>query len=178
MPRIHVLGASGTGTTTLGAALAERLDVPHEEADSLFWLLTDPPYTTRREKAERAALLQKRLPIDGQWVFSGSALVWAATLEAFYDLIVFLRLDPVTRMERLVSREIARYGARIEPGGDMADHHAEFLAWAAAYDTAGAEQRSLIAHERWLAVQKAPVLKLDCSMPIQSLVSEVVSKLH
>jgi len=28
--RIHILGASGSGTTTLGRALAERLQYPHE----------------------------------------------------------------------------------------------------------------------------------------------------
>jgi adenylate kinase family enzyme len=45
MARIHILGASGSGTTTLGAALADRLGHPHVDADSLFWLPTDPPFT-------------------------------------------------------------------------------------------------------------------------------------
>jgi len=36
--RIHILGASGSGTTTLGRALAERLQCPHFDTDDYFWL--------------------------------------------------------------------------------------------------------------------------------------------
>ena len=41
--RIHILGASGSGTTTLGRALAARLQCPHFDTDDCFWLPTDPP---------------------------------------------------------------------------------------------------------------------------------------
>ena len=173
MPRVHILGASGSGTTTLGAALAERLHVRHVDADSLFWLPTDPPFTTRRQADERRGLLMQSLPSDADWIFSGSATGWAGPVEPAFDLIVFLRLDPAVRMARLQRREVARYGARLEPGGDMAEASAAFLAWAAAYDSAGAEQRSLAVHEAWLATQAAPLLRLDSSQPVPLLVEAV-----
>ena len=176
MPRLHILGAPGSGTTTLGAALADCLGHPHVDADALFWLPTDPPFTTRRPAEERHALLLRLLPITGQWVFSGSALKWAASLEPVYDLIVFLRLDPSTRMARLRQRQIARYGARLDTGGDMATAKVEFFRWAEAYDSAGPEQRSLAVHEEWLAAQTAPVLRLDSAAPILELVAAVLSE--
>ena len=120
MARIHIVGAPGVGTSTLGAALASRLGHPHMGADALFWMLTDPPFTMRRPADDRHALLLKLLPVTPRWVFSGSALKWAASLEPFYDLIVFLRIDPAARMERR-RREAARDGAWIDAGGDMAD---------------------------------------------------------
>ena len=40
MQRIHILGASGSGTTTLGRALAERLQCRHFDTDDYFWLPT------------------------------------------------------------------------------------------------------------------------------------------
>src|SRR5438128_874343 len=43
--RLHILGASGSGTTTLGRALAEGLQCPHFDTDDYFWLPTDPPFT-------------------------------------------------------------------------------------------------------------------------------------
>ncbi len=107
-------------------------------------------------------------------MLSGSAIGWAKPLEPLYDLIVYLRLDPALRMERLRRREQARYGERIAPGGDLAASSAEFLRWAAAYDTAGPEQRSRTAHERWLASQAAPVLRLDSSEPVARLVAAVL----
>ena len=110
-------------------------------------------------------------------MFSGSAPDWAKPIEPFYDLVVFLRLDPAVRMERLRRRETTRYGKRIEAGGDMAVASSEFLRWAEAYDTAGPEQRSLIGHEAWLATLKAPVLRLDSSNPLEDLVFAVLSRL-
>lgn len=176
MPRIHILGASGSGTTTLGAALAARLGCPHEDSDCYFWVSTDPPFTTPRPPAERLALLLPRL--QGQdWVFSGSALNWAKPLEPLYDLVVYLWLDPDARMQRLRRREAARYGARIEPGGDMAEVNRAFLEWAAAYDTAGAEQRSRAAHEPWLAARTCPVLRLGSAAPVEHLVAAVCGAL-
>jgi adenylate kinase family enzyme len=177
MPRIHVFGASGSGSTTLGLAVARRLGVPHADADGLFWLPTDPPFTSRRPRAERLALLLRRLPADGNWVFSGSAIGWATALESAYDLIVFLRLDPEERMARLRRREAARYGARIDPGGDMAPLSAAFFSWAAAYDSAGPAQRSLAAHEAWLSGQTTPVLRLDSAVAVDTLVEAVVARL-
>lgn len=121
-------------------------------------------------------MLLRLAPVTGQWVLSGSALKWATPIEPFYDLIVFLQLEPALRMERLRRREAARYGARLEAGGDMANASAAFLTWAEAYDTAGLEQRSRTAHEAWLPTQTAPVLRLDSSDPLDTLVAAVLAQ--
>jgi adenylate kinase family enzyme len=178
MPRIHILGASGSGTSTLGAALARRLGVPHADSDSLYWLPTNPPFTTLRPAEDRQALLLRTLPADGHWVFSGAATNWAAPLEPHYDLVVFLRLDPSVRMARLRRREAARYGARIRAGGDLAAINAAFIAWAESYDTAGSLHRGQVTHEAWLMDQPAPVLQLDSIAPVEALVAAVLSRLE
>jgi adenylate kinase family enzyme len=177
MPRIHILGASGSGTSTLGAALARRLGVVHADSDSLYWLPTDPPYTRPRPAEDRQALLEQRLPTEGRWVFSGAATKWAAALEAHYTLVVFLRLEPGLRMQRLRQREAARWGARIQSGGDMARINAEFIAWAESYDTAGSLRSGLVTHETWLADQPAPVLRLNSQAPVEQLVTAVMVRL-
>lgn len=177
MARIHILGASGSGTSTLGSALARHLGVPHADSDSFYWLPTDPPYTTPRPAEDRQALLARRLPVTSDWVFSGAATKWAAPLEPYYDLVVFLRLDPQTRMDRLRAREAARWGARTQPGGDMATINAAFIAWAEAYDTAGSLRRGLVTHEAWLIDQPAPVLRLDSGAPVKDLVAAVLDRI-
>ena len=50
--RIHILGASGSGTTALGQALAEHLRCPHFDTDDYFWLPTDPPYIPSNSSGE------------------------------------------------------------------------------------------------------------------------------
>ena len=175
MARIHVTGASGTGVTTLGIALATRLRVPHFDTDDFYWLPTNPPFTAKRPAAERITLLSERLASRAGWVLSGSALKWGEPLEPLYDLIIFLTLNPQVRMDRIRRREFARYGDRIEPGGDMAEISSAFLAWAAAYDTAGEGQRSRVAHEAWLAASTIRVIRLDSSAPTPALVDVVLS---
>ncbi|MGR9276936.1 ATP-binding protein [Rhizobium leguminosarum] len=157
MVHIHVMGASGSGTTSLGRALAERLDIAHLDTDDFFWVPTDPPFTTPRNADERIRLqLEEAARHDG-WVLSGSALKWGRPIEP-----------------RILARELARYGSRIGPGGDMAAKSGEFLEWAASYDTAGPERRSLASHEQWLETQTAPVLRLDSSLGIDDLAAEVL----
>ena len=64
-------------------------------------------------------------------------------------------------MARLRERERARYGARIDSGGDMAAQSEAFLAWAADYDSERLDMRTYARHERWLALLPCPVLRLD-----------------
>lgn len=181
MVRVHILGASGSGTSTLGAALARSLGIRHLDSDNFYWLPTAPPFTSPRAPEARLALLQQEMATTpAGWVLSGSAVGWAQPIEPFYQLIVYLQLAPAVRMARLRRREQERYGERIATGGDLAAAHAEFLAWAERYDSAGPEQRSRAAHEAWLATQAAPILRLDSSAPVTELaglVQEVVEEL-
>ena len=55
MLNIHVMGASGSGTTTLGQALAAKLGIRHLDTDHFFWMPTDPPFTMQREVGARVA---------------------------------------------------------------------------------------------------------------------------
>ena len=177
MTRILVTGAAGSGTTTLGRVLAAKLGSAHEDTDTYYWVATDPPYTTIRPPEERIALLLPKLRAERDWVLSGSPIEWGAALEPLYELIVFLRLDHDLRMARLRRREAADFGPRIVPGGDMARINAEFLEWASSYDEAGPERRSLAQHERWLAAQKCPVLRLDSAEPVDALLATVLAAL-
>jgi adenylate kinase family enzyme len=177
MTRILITGAAGSGTTTLGRALAAKLGSAHEDTDAYYWVATDPPYTTIRPPEARIALLLPKLKAERDWVLSGSPIEWGAALEPLYELIVFLRLDHDLRMARLGRREAADFGPRIVPGGDMARINAEFLEWASSYDEAGPERRSLAQHERWLAAQKCPVLRLDSAEPVDALLAAVLAAL-
>lgn len=175
MIHIHVMGASGSGTTTLGRALAETLRIRHLDTDDFFWLPTDPPYVELRPVEDRVKRLSAQMRDCAGWVLTGSALKWGEVFEPLYDLIVFLQIDPTLRMERIRAREVARYGDRIAEGGDMAEQSRKFMEWAAGYDTSGPESRSLLAHDQWLKTQHKPLLRLDSSRPIADLVSEVLS---
>jgi adenylate kinase family enzyme len=58
-PLIHIYGASGSGTSTLGRYLAKRLDFAFLDADDYFWLPTDPKFTKKRPIEQRVPLMQQ-----------------------------------------------------------------------------------------------------------------------
>lgn len=161
--RIHITGASGTGTTTLAAALAQDLSLHHADADNYYWLPTSPPFKKKRSANDRIALLREALHSEPGVVLSGSIYGWGSEVEDAFDLIVFLYLPATLRVERLRRREIERYGA-----ADPA-----FLEWASQYDEGPSEGRSLAKHNAWLAHRTCPVLRLDQDHTVASRVAQV-----
>jgi adenylate kinase family enzyme len=171
--RLHLTGASGTGTTTLGRAIATEQSVPHADADDYFWLPTSPPYTHKRDPVERVRLMEEVfLPRDA-WVLSGSVMGWGRPLLGRFDAVVFLTLGPAARLARLHTREALRHGAAVAPGGPQEEAHRAFLEWARGYDDPGFTGRSRGQHDHWLSELPCPVLRLDSDRPVPQLVQAV-----
>ena len=74
--RIHILGASGSGTTMLGRALSERFGYAHLDTDDYFWEPTDPPFQRPRERHTRQTRPAAALDAHPRWVLSGSLCGW------------------------------------------------------------------------------------------------------
>lgn len=149
--RIHIFGASGAGTTTLGFLLSKRLGVPHLDTDDYFWAESAIPFTEKREVGERTELLKSDLNRLLGWVLSGSLCGWGDFAIPLFTMAVFLWIPQELRMSRLRAREVSRYGPEaLLPGGWFQENSEAFLAWASAYDSAGEEMRSRVLHEQWM----------------------------
>ncbi|HEV8438737.1 MAG TPA: AAA family ATPase [Methylomirabilota bacterium] len=176
--RIHILGASGSGTTTLGRPLAQRLGCPHFDTDDYFWLPTDPPFQQRRERSERQSRLGADLSPHRHWVLSGSLCGWGDVFIPSFDLVVFLWVPTAVRLARLAERERARYGAdAVAAGGRLHARYTGFMAWAAAYDDGGLEMRSRRLHEEWLRALPCPVLRFADDRPTEVQLEQVMRAL-
>lgn len=174
VPRLYVLGASCSGVSTLGARLSDRLDVPLLDVDAFYWMPTDPPFTTKRPPKDRVSLIEMHQAKTPGWILAGSLVGWGDALVTDADLIVFIYTPTPVRMQRLARREAQRHGARIQPGGDMHDDHLAFRNWAAGYDVPGFAGRSLAEHERWIAAQSLPVIRLDGEQETEVLAQTVM----
>jgi adenylate kinase family enzyme len=161
--QILITGASGSGTSTLGRALADELQFPVFDTDDYYWHATQPPFQQPREPVQRHALLLADLAGAANAVVAGSVMKWGVELEDRFDLIVFLYLEAAIRVERLRLRELSRYG-RVDP---------EFVAWAAQYDDAPTIGRSLARHRAWLAERKCPIVELSGDLSVADRVSAV-----
>lgn len=174
--RIYTFGASGSGTTTLAKALAEKLRLPHFDADDYFWEKTNPPYTNKRSVEKRLELLQEDLAQQSGWVLSGSMVKWGDALIPKISLAVFLLIPPSIRLARLKARERAQHGSRVDPGGDMEKIHSDLMDWAAKYDEGGLEVRSKKMHEDWMKNFHCPVLRIEGDFSTERQVEMVLEK--
>ena len=169
---IHILGASGAGTTTLGEALRDRFGYTLLDSDDFFWLPTDPKYTTPRPIEERQRLLSEAIVATGKWVLTGSSCGWGDMFIPLFKKVILVETPTEVRIERLKKREFDHLGERVLPGGDMHEAHREFLAWAARYDSAGLEQRSRALHEQWLQKVSCPIVVVDGTLPVDEMVRQ------
>ncbi|MGH2585028.1 MAG: AAA family ATPase [Dehalococcoidia bacterium] len=173
--RVHILGASGSGTTTLGRAMAQQLRCPSFDTDDYYWLPSDPPFRDKRSVPERHALLGEALARHERWVLSGSLCGWGDIFIPQFDLVVFLWVPPNLRLARLRERERRRYGdAALAPGGAMHETYEAFMAWAAAYDDGDLTIRSRKLQEDWLRRLPCPVLRLEGDESIEQRLAQLV----
>jgi adenylate kinase family enzyme len=175
--KIHVVGASGSGTTTLAKALAENMGFGHFDTDDYYWKKTDPPYTEKVPIPDRIKNLKADLSARNTWTLSGSLVSWGESITEFFNVVVFIYLPPEVRLQRIIDRENTRYGNRIKPGGDMYKTHLEFIEWAKQYDDANFTRRSRVVHEQWLSQLSCPVIRIEGVLSIQDEVEFVKSRL-
>lgn len=158
---IHIFGASGSGTSTLGRKIAEELGYRFMDTDDYFWLPTDPKYTKKRPKEERVRLMTEDILANENVVISGSLCGWGDSLIPYFTLAIRLYTDTDTRIARLRKREREKFGARIDLGGDMYKIHEEFIEWASRYDTGDVTMRSRAMHDEWQKNLRCPVVALN-----------------
>ncbi|SFA46620.1 Adenylate kinase [Pedobacter suwonensis] len=158
--KIHILGASCAGSTTLGNALSVKLNIPYFDTDSFFWEKSAVPYTVKRDPLLRNELLKAELSLLDSYIVGGSLVSWGEEWKQQFDLAVFLYLPKEIRMERLVQREIERYGNAIYDDPQRQQLFLDFIEWASQYENRSFTGRNIGIHESWLESLNCHVIKI------------------
>jgi len=104
-----VVGNTGSGKSTLARALAERLDVPWLELDSVFHL---PGWTPRPEAEFRQEV--ERVTAAGGWVVDGNYSVVRDIVWSRADTVIWLDLPRHRVLRQLVPRTLRRMATGAE----------------------------------------------------------------
>lgn len=175
---LHIYGASGSGTSTLGRALAEAMGLVFMDTDDYFWLPTDPPFTQKRPMPDRLTRMRADIAAsDRGAVISGSLTGWGDPLMGLFTCAIRVVTPTDVRLARLHRREYARFGPRISEGGDMYAAHQAFLDWASRYDTGDASMRSKACHDDWERHLSCPLIRVDGTEALPDLVQAVRMRL-
>lgn len=175
--KIHIFGASASGVTTLGRALAAELNIPYFDTDSYFWEQTVLPFTVKREPTLRNTLLSNDLIPHPNWILGGSIVSWGQQEWMQFDLVVFLYIPHSIRMARLHHRELERYGNQIFEDPIRRQLYHDFVTWASGYDDNSTKGRTLAVHEAWLQQQSYPILELRGDLSVVQRIEAVKHKL-
>lgn len=103
--KIHIIGAVGSGKTTLAKKLCERKNIPHIELDNVVWIRSEAG-DIRRVEAERDDYLQS-LMMKESWVIEGAHYQsWVTPALEKADVIIFLDPSYSVRLYRVIKRWI------------------------------------------------------------------------
>lgn len=122
--RIAVVGNSGSGKTSLGRRLADRLELPYVELDAIYHQPGWEPLE-RDEFRRRVAAVAAR---DG-WVIDGN---YSAANEPIWEraqAIVWLDLPRATVMRRVIARTLRRVLTREELWNDNREPWSNLYRW-------------------------------------------------
>ena len=172
--RIHILGASGSGTTTLAKVLCGYLNYECFDTDDFFWESTNPPFQKKRAIQERKKSLKYKLDSAEKWILSGSLCGWGDEFIPYFDLVIYLWIPQDIRIARLIERERRRYGEKIMIGGTMYESHLEFIEWASMYDNGDINMRSKALHNNWLSELKCKLLSIEEDFDLDEKLQKVL----
>lgn len=172
--KIQVIGASGTGKSTLCKYISEKTGIYWIDTDKYLW--KDSSFTENHLVEERFKMYNDDIANHQDYVVSGSVHSWNP--EGFNDreLLVLLILDEEIRMKRIYDREFARFGERMLPGGDHYHLTCEFLDWCRTYLTEDENAvNSLASHMLRLKEASCKTLVLDGNQPVYALYAHIIN---
>ena len=166
---ILVCGLNGTGKSTLGRILADRLVYEFIDNEDLYFQQADTEYdfSSPRSKEEVICLLEEKIDRNNRFVFAAVKGDYGDKLVASLDHIVLIDVPKQIRSQRVRNRSFSRFGERMLTGGDLYEKEE---AW---FSLTNSRPENYT--EQWLETVNCPVIRIDGTLPVQQNVDYIVS---
>ena len=172
---IMIAGPSGSGKSSLGKIVAEKLGFPYFDVDDYIWKKDTPePFTQMYSKAEKISRLSGDIEPCEHFVMAGSMRSFHQAVDDKFELMVFLYAGPEIRLQRVHSRAIERFGERILEGGDLYESHRKFLESNRRYETDGSP--NLNEQKKWIKNLPCAKIELNGTNSLESNAEIIVEK--
>ena len=168
---IMICGLNGTGKSTLGRMLADRMGYEFIDNEELFFPKTDPSYmfSDPRSKEEVIRLLEERISDNDRFIFAAVKGDYGDKLIALLDHVVLIEVPKQIRRQRVRDRSYQKFGDRILPGGDLYDIESKWFTLT--------DSRPETYVTDWLKTVNCPVIRIDGTLPAEKNLDHIVSVL-
>ena len=168
---IMICGLNGTGKSTLGRMLADRMGYEFIDNEELFFPKTDPSYmfSDPRSKEEVIRLLEERISDNDRFIFAAVKGDYGDKLIASLDHVVLIEVPKQIRRQRVRDRSYQKFGDRILPGGDLYDIESKWFVLT--------DSRPETYVTDWLKTVNCPVIRIDGTLPAEKNRDHIVSVL-
>ena len=168
---ILICGLNGTGKSTLGRMLAERLGYCLIDNEDLYFPKTESSYefSDPRSKEEVIRMLEDRIAQDDKFVFAAVKGDYGDKLISSLQKVVLMEAPKSVRNHRVRERSFQKFGERILPGGDL---HEKEEKW---FETVDSRPEDYVT--RWLENVNCPVIRVDGTLPAEKNADYLVSVL-
>ncbi len=168
---IQICGLNGCGKSTLGKALAEKIDFHFIDVENLYFSRTNEtePYTNPKSRKDVESLLIDEVSKHPDFVFSAVKGDYGKDIIPLYDYVIVIEVPKEIRSKRVRHRSFEKFGNKMLPGGDLYNQEKTFL------QMVDSRQDDFVSD--WLQKVSCPIIKVDGTKPIEDNVQYIIEKI-
>lgn len=169
---IIVCGLNGSGKSTVGKALAEKLGVHFIDNEDLFFpkIDSDYIYAFPRSHSEAEKLLMNEVRTHKNFVLAAVKGDYGEEILSFYQYVVLIVVPKEIRLQRVRSRSFKKFGDRILQGGDLYEKEEAFFHMASS--------RTELYVEKWVQSLNCPVIRIDGTKSIEKSITLIMEQIQ
>ena len=169
---IIICGLNGTGKSTLGKALAEKLHFYFIDNEDLYFPKIDPNYiyAAPRTREEVEKLLFNKIEKHEKFVFASVKGDCGEKIDRFFQYAVLIDVPKNIRIERVKNRSFQKFGNRMLFGGDLYEQEERF------FDLVKSRAENTV--EKWIQTLRCPIIRIDGTKPIEENINFVIEQIQ
>ncbi len=169
---IIICGLNGTGKSTLGKALAEKLHFYFIDNEDLYFPKTNPTYiyAAPRTREEVEKLLFNKIEKHENFVFASVKGDYGETIYPFFQYAVLINVPEDIRIERVKNRSFQKFGNRMLFGGDLYEQEERF------FDLVKSRAEDTV--EKWIQSLNCPIIRIDGTKPVEENINLIIKRIQ